>query len=146
MRVCSSARSQYGSGGFPAMAGFSVILLMLLFLAPNAFSQARFIPTYVEPKWFTFRLSEVSAGIYAEGVSDQRNFKNSGITVSHEHLFIGPLLGFSANGSIYHPNLLTYAINSEGAFGWNHDAFSAAGTHSSRNELDYMGRFSASAD
>jgi hypothetical protein len=146
MKVGGDFRIQRGIKSRCPNFRFLLVFVTLLAFAPRAAAQARYIPVYTEPKWFTFRISEVSAGVYAEGVSDESSFKNSGSTVSHEHIFLGPSLGFNASGSIYHPNLLTYAINSEGAFGWNHDTFNSTGTSFSRNELDYLGRFSASAD
>lgn len=130
----------------PGIAVFLASLWMLIFPSEIGFGQSRYLQPYVEPQWFTFRLSEVSAGIYAEGVTDESSFKNSNTTVSHEHIFMGPSIGFNANGSVYHPNLMTYYVSTEGAFGWNHDEFTSAGSTSTRNELDYLGRFSASAD
>src|SRR5262249_7497567 len=72
-------------------------------------------------------------------------YRNNGTSVTHDHLFVGPSLGFNAFGSIYHPNLLTYNINSEGAYGWARDSFSGSSS-SSRYEWDYLCRYDAISD
>lgn len=146
MTAPDDGRAKARAGKMTSWLYVLIAWMAVLGLAPRAFSQARYLQTYREPKWFTFRISEVSAGVYAEGVYDESNFKNSGTTVTHEHIFVGPSIGFNAAGSVYHPNLLTYAINTEGAFGWNRDSFSSTGSSSSRNELDYLGRFGASVN
>jgi hypothetical protein len=101
---------------------------------------------YEEPDWFKFHLTDISAGAYAEGQFDQNNFKNSDTSVTHEHVFVGPSLGLNAFGSIYHPNLITYNLISDGAFGWSRDSFSSPGSTTTRDELQYLGRFAASMD
>ncbi len=42
------------------------------------FGQARYMQRYVEPRWFTFRLSQVSAGAYAEGLLQENRLNNQG--------------------------------------------------------------------
>jgi hypothetical protein len=106
-------------------------------------AQARYRMRYQEPDWFTFHLAEVSAGVYAEGTFDQSSYKNSDTTVSHSHLFLGPSVGLSFDGSVYHPNLLRYQVSSEGAFGWASDHVTGS---SSREEWQYLGRFVGTLD
>jgi hypothetical protein len=108
---------------------------------PAAWGQARYAE-YQEPQWFTFHLSEISAGVYAQGILDETRYQD-GQTISHEHFFVGPSLGLNADGSFYHPNLARYFINSEGAYGWSQDRFSGS---SSREEWEYLGRFDASIE
>lgn len=129
----------------PSHQRTSVLLGILLFLASSAFAQRLYLPQYVEPKPFDFHLTQISSGVYAEGVQDRTTYKNNGTSVTHDHYFVGPSLGLNAFGSIYHPNLLTYHINSEGAYGWGEDSFSGTSS-SSRNEWEYLGRFDASMD
>ena len=129
--------------GFRRFSQAAWVILTALLLQSKAFAQARYQPRYQEPQWFTFRLSEVSAGAYAEGTFDQTSYQNSSTSVNHEHLFVGPTLGIVGSGSIYHPNLITYNINSEGAFGWARDDVDGS---SSRNEFHYLGRFSGNVD
>jgi hypothetical protein len=126
--------------------GWLLILGVLLLLAsPPAIAQRLLLPQYIEPKPFDFHLTQISSGVYAEGVHDETTYKDNGVSVTHDHYFVGPSIGLNAFGSIYHPNLLTYHINSEGAYGWGEDSFSGSSS-SSRNEWQYLGRFDASAD
>jgi hypothetical protein len=78
--------------------------------------------------------------MYAEGVFDKNNFKNSDTSVSHERLFVGPAFSGGLGGSIYHPNLLTYYLDVDGAAGWSRDSFSTSGSSSTRDEWEYLGR------
>ncbi|HAM73408.1 MAG TPA: hypothetical protein DCM86_17380 [Verrucomicrobiales bacterium] len=112
----------------------------------KASAQARFEPRFVEPRWLTLDISEVSAGVQAEGTFDSSSYKNSNISVSHESLFVGPSVGMAASGSIYHPNFLRYHINTDGAFGYGSDRFTAANTTLSRSTLHYLGRFGTDID
>ena len=140
------SRTKNHAGPYVRFFVFFLVGLSLLG-ASNAFAQARYLPRYQEPRWFTFHLSEIDAGAYAEGTFDETDFKNSDTKVTHEHVFVGPSIGLSGSGSVYHPNLLSYYLNSEGAFGWARDSFTASGSPtSSRDELQYLGRFAFSAD
>jgi hypothetical protein len=122
----------------------------LLFVCATAtfrvFAQALYLQRYQEPDWFRFHLTDITAGAYAEGEFDQSNFKSSDTSVSHERVFVGPSLGLNGFGSIYHPNLLTYNLNSDGAFGWSRDSFSSPGSSITRDEFEYLGRLAASLD
>jgi hypothetical protein len=98
-----------------------------------------------EPRWLTLRVQEVSAGAYAEGTFESVSFEN-GPTVTHNRFFVGPLIGLNANGSIYHPNLLRYHIDTEGAFGWAQDTVDNGRTSVTRDQFQYLGRFNGSAN
>jgi hypothetical protein len=134
------------TGDFHAtIPGAWLWLSLGLFLGtgPPAAAQDRYRPAYQEPRWLTFHISEMSAGVYAEGMVEETRYDNSSTSVSHEHLFLGPSLGLNADGSIYHPNLARYFINTEGAFGWAHDSVTGS---ESRDEWDYLGHFSVTLD
>ena len=121
---------------------FCFLILTIVGASYQAGAQARYRPRYIEPQWLTFHLSEVSAGVYAEATYETEEFKKTGTTVSHENMFVGPFIGLSAEGSVYHPNLLRYYINTEGAFGWNHDKVVST-TTSTHDEFEYLGHLSA---
>lgn len=124
-----------------------VVLFVVFMLGGQAFGQALYMPRYQEPRLFVFQLSQASVGVYAEGTFDESSFHDSGLTVSHEHIFVGPSLGFAANGSIFHPSFLTYVLNADGAFGWTHDEFNSSGFKSTpRDEAEYLGSFGFSMD
>jgi len=98
-----------------------------------------------EPKWLTLRITEASTGVYSEGTYEENTFKSSGTTVVHDRIFVGPTLGINAEGSIYHPNLFRYQINTDGAYGKTVEHIEST-TKSSRDEWQYLGQFSGSAD
>jgi hypothetical protein len=102
------------------------------------------MPRYQEPKPFTFHISQASVGAYAEGEFDETSYQNSDVKVSHSYLFAGPAASLAANGSIYHPNFMTWQFNMDGAVGWFRDQFESGGQTSSRDEFQYLGRFSLS--
>src|SRR5215471_17542216 len=108
----------------------------------SAFGQALYIPRYQEPKAFTFNVSQASVGAYAEGQFDETSYQNSDTKVSHSYLFAGPAASLAANGTIYHPNFMTWQFSMDGAVGWFRDQFESGGQTSSRNEFQYLGRFS----
>ena len=103
-------------------------------------------PAVEEPRWMKLDIREVSAGVLAEGSFEETSFNNSDTKVSHDRFFVGPLVGLNAGGSIYHPNLLRYNIDSEGAFGWADDTIRVGGNTTTREELQYLGRFNGSAN
>jgi hypothetical protein len=112
--------------------------------ARQAVAQLR-TPRVQEPRWLTLQVSEVSGGVYAEGHHEETSFKNSDTTYSYDRLFVGPLVGVVLDGSVYHPNLVQFHINTEGAFGWAHQD-STSGSYSRNSQYEYLGRFSGTAD
>ncbi len=94
-----------------------------------------------EPRWLKFNIREASTGVYAEGIYDETSFDNSDTKVSHDRFFVGPLLGISAGGSIYHPNLLRYDIQTEGAVGWSQSSVRTSTKTTTTEEFQYLGRF-----
>lgn len=128
----------------------ALVLLAFALLAAampaTAFAQARYVPHYQEPQWFTFRLSEISAGVYAEGTYQNSDFRDSGGSVKYTRVFAGPSIGLVGSGSIYHPNLLQYNINADGAFGYSLDRTSGTGGTSESTQLEWLGRVAATAD
>jgi hypothetical protein len=66
-----------------------------------AFGQARYIPRYIEPRWFTFRLSECSAGLYAEALFVDSHIEG-GSSANYSRTFIGPSIGLNARGTTDH--------------------------------------------
>ena len=95
-----------------------------------------------EPQFFKMRVTDASVGVYSEGVFEQDRFGGSS-TVDYSRLFIGPSLGLGLEGSIYHPNLARYVVNSEGAFGYAEERVDST-TTLRRNEFEYLGNFQSS--
>jgi hypothetical protein len=99
-----------------------------------------------EPRWLTLDIREVSAGVYAEGTYETATYQNSSGETKYSRLFVGPTLGLSFGGSVYHPNFLTYNVISEGAFGWAGQTVESSGGTTHRNEFDFLGWFNAGAN
>jgi hypothetical protein len=129
----------------PALMVLALAVLATV-LPATAHAQARYGPRYQQPQWFTFRLSELSAGAYAEGTYQTSDFRESGGSVTYTRTFAGPALGLVGSGSIYHPNLLQYNINADGAFGYSQDRTSGSGGTSETTQLEWLGRVAANAE
>lgn len=112
--------------------------------AAKSFPQQR-PATIEEPRLLRFQLREVSTGIYSEGSFERASYDGGSVTASSRRVFVGPLLGVNFDGSVYHPNLMTYQVISEGAFGWAGNYSQSAGSSYQQNEFNYLGRFNASA-
>jgi hypothetical protein len=99
-----------------------------------------------EPRWLTLHVREISAGAYAEGNYESVSYDNSSTTVTHNRIFVGPLVGLNAYGSIYHPNLMRYHVDTEGALGWAQDTVDNGRTSFTREEFQYLGRFNSTVN
>ena len=120
-------------------------LIALVGLISNALGQQRF-RKIEEPRWLKLRVTEVDAGVYAEGRFEETSFGNSGTSVTYNSIFFGPSFGLSTEGSIYHPYLCRFSLNSEGAYGWAQDTITSAAGTSERTRMEYLGRIVGSAD
>lgn len=120
-------------------------LLVLVGFAFDSPAQSR-LRRIEEPRWMKLRISEASAGLFAEGTYEETSFRNSSSTITHNHIFVGPSLGLNAEGSIYHPYLFRFLINTEGAYGWGEDHTETPLGTLHRSRMEYLGRFNGSAD
>lgn len=98
-----------------------------------------------EPRWMTLNISESSVGAFAEATYDETTFEN-GRTITHNHLFVGPSVGVNLDGSIYHPNLFRFRVNTEGSYGWSQDNVESPTGSTHRSMFEYLGRFNGTAD
>lgn len=103
------------------------------------------VPQIQEPQWVRLRITEVSAGAYAEGDYQETKFRNTDTTATHERLFVGPLVGLNLDGSLYHPNFFRFQANGEGSAGWGYEYLRSGGETVKRDELEWLGRFNSSA-
>jgi hypothetical protein len=117
-------------------------MLFLCGAAVSASAQARY-RVIEEPRWLKLNVTRVSGGLYLEGERETTRFAG-GSEASQDRLFVGPLVGLDLLGSIYHPNLCRLAMNSEGAFGWEHEVVDST-TSSTRDKFQYLGNFNANA-
>ena len=114
--------------------------LLLLASARTTFAQARY-RFYQEPKWLRLKISQAQFGFYLEGDYDSSTFNGASTPVTHERLFLGPLLGISLDGSVYRPNFCVIHAYSEGAFGETWESVTSAGGTTRSTKFDYRGRF-----
>lgn len=99
----------------------------------------------IEPRWLTLDFYQASAGLEAEGLSEKISSSRSGDS-KHEYMEITPLLGLKLNGSIYHPNLVTFSFDGEGGLGWDKDVVKNPGSTETRNESQDFIRYVAQVD
>ena len=96
-----------------------------------------------DPQWLRLNIRDASVGVAAEGEHSTVSSSGSGAASSHDRLFVGPSLGLNLDGSIYHPNLMQYSLESDGAFGLEHERITLpGGAAQTRDEYRYLGRFS----
>lgn len=119
--------------------------LISLGICQNVNGQARY-RRVEEPRWMTLNIGETSAGVFAEGRYEETTYDNNGSSIKHDHLFVGPSVGLNLNGSIYHPNLFRFRVNTEGAYGWGQDNTETPTRSMHRTKYEYLGRFNGSAD
>ncbi|MDB6028070.1 MAG: hypothetical protein JWM68_4293 [Verrucomicrobiales bacterium] len=112
-------------------------------VSANAQQRRRFIE---EPQWLKLRVSEVDAGVYAEGTFEETSFDNGSTTISHNRVFIGPSMGLNLAGSIYHPNLFRFVLNTQGSYGWSDETITTPTSTRHRSQMEYLGRVFGSAD
>ena len=111
--------------------------LVLLLLGSLRVGAQYYRTTVEEPRWLTLRLDQTAVGVLAEAYEESTTVEGSG-TSRQTRWFLGPLLGLTASGSVYHPNLFSYGLNLDGSLGWMEDKFSGAGSSSS-GQLRFLG-------
>ncbi len=119
-------------------------VVMTVLMALNANGQVRRRAPVEEPQWLKWRVSEVDGGIYGEGTFEETSF--GGNTVTHDRIFLGPSFGLDLVGSVYHPNLMRFVLNTEGAYGWSEETISSGGVTTHRGQNEYLGRIYGNAD
>jgi hypothetical protein len=86
-----------------------------------------------DPQWFKLHgAPEVSLGLEVESSTEQSRV--NGINATYDHTFVAPVMGIASQGSIYHPNLLTFS--EDVTLGWNSDSASSKGPDYNRNRND----------
>lgn len=98
-----------------------------------------------EPRWLKLRITEKEAGVYAEGIFEETTF-GDGRSFTHNSLFVGPSMGLDMQGSVYHPYLFRFRMSADGSYGWGQDTVESVRGKVERSKMEYLGRFSGSAD
>ena len=112
----------------------------------DAPAQSRYSQPEVDPQWMRLNIRDASLGVTAEGEHSAVKSTGSGVSSTYDRLFFGPSLGLNLDGSVYHPNLLQYSLESDNAFGWKNERITLSSGSQTRDELQYLGRFSSRAE
>jgi hypothetical protein len=117
-----------------------VLLLVAGFIQPAA-AQLRSRPI-LEPQALRIQIIEAYTGVYMEAIHEETDFGGPSGPVKYNRIFVGPLIGLKAAGSIYHPNLMTFTLSGEGSPGYSHERTRAA-VSADRNEFRFLGNYIA---
>ena len=85
-----------------------------------------------EPRWLRLDIPQASVGLDVEGLKENVTANSS--TSTHENLLLVPLVGLRLQGSVYHPNLMTFDLSGQGGLGWTYDSVTSPGYSQVRNE------------
>jgi hypothetical protein len=97
-----------------------------------------------EPQALRLHIIESYTGFYIEGIHEETDFGSSGSSVSYDRIFMGPLFGLKASGSIYHPNLLTFTLSGEASPGYSEEKTRSA-VSITRSEFRVLGNYLANS-
>ena len=90
----------------------------------------------LEPRWLRMEIPQTSVGMDVEGLWE--NVTANGATSVHDNLLLVPLVGLRLQGSVYHPNLMTFDLSGQGGVGWAHDSVTSPGYSQVRNETQNL--------
>jgi hypothetical protein len=94
----------------------------------------------LEPRWLRLEPPQASVGVDIEGLRE--DVTSHGSTAVHENLMLVPLVGLRLQGSVYHPNLMTFDLSGQGGVGWMYDSVTSPGyeltRHESQNLFTYL--------
>jgi hypothetical protein len=117
-----------------------LILIAALGSLGRSFGQLRMAPPQ-EPRLLTLNLQQANVGIYSEGSYEQTTFQQSNISATESHLFVGPEVGLTLDGSVYHPNLIRFNFNGWLAAGLGQIKVQSGSSSYTQNQLQYLGAF-----
>jgi hypothetical protein len=123
---------------FPASACRRLLPALLLLAAWC--SPAQNFDGETDPRWLRLSLPQVSLGVEAQGLRENVNSSGSG-TSTHEQISVTPLLGLKLDGSVYHPNLLSFDLSGETGFGWDSDKVTSPGYNLTRHGNQDLERY-----
>jgi len=97
-----------------------------------------------DPRWVRISVPDLSLGADVEALREDARFGDS--TSTHQYLSLTPLVGAHTQGSIYHPNLLTFDLSGEGGVGWTTDEIKSTGFNQTRHEERDLLRYNVTVD
>ena len=81
-------------------------------------------------------IPQASIGMDIEGLKE--DVTSGGATSVHENLMMVPLVGLHLDGSVYHPNLMTFDLSGQGGVGYAYDSVTSPGYSLVRNETQNL--------
>jgi hypothetical protein len=97
-----------------------------------------------EPRWLRLSVPDLSLGADVEALHETANMQGSSST--HDYLSLIPVAGLHTQGSIYHPNLLSFDLSGEGGVGWATDSVRSPGSDETRRENRDLIRYLATVN
>jgi len=117
-------RRKLRNAAVPGPVALAFALASALFLAAACPGIAQDV---LEPQALRLQVTNAYLGVLANGNFEKDTvIGQSNETASYNQLFLGPVIGLDAYGSIYHPNLLNFTLDGEIAPG-----YTFSNTHSS---------------
>jgi hypothetical protein len=104
----------------------SLVFATLLAATGPAFGQY-YRSQILEPQALRLQITNVYTGLRLEASDERTTYSDSSGNSTFKRLFLGPVFGLDANGSIYHPNLLTFSIDGEFSPGYEYQRSNAPG-------------------
>ncbi len=89
----------------------------------------------------TLNIQQTEVGIYSEGSFEQDTFQQSNISATESHLFFGPEVGITLDGSVYHPNLVHFNFNGWLAAGFGQIKVQSGNSTYTQEQFQYLGSF-----
>ena len=93
----------------------------------------------LEPRWLRLDIPQASVGMEVEGLTESVN--SGGSSTTHEQLSLAPLVGLRTQGSIYHPNLISFSLDGETGWNWVNDSVKSSGSSTTRSESGDLLRY-----
>jgi hypothetical protein len=92
-----------------------------------------------DPRWLRLHMPEASLETEVESTTE--DYKVNGVKSTYEQLSLTPLVGLGVQGSIYHPNLLTFDLNGQGGWGWDNITARSPGVTQTRQASQDLQRY-----
>ncbi len=94
----------------------------------------------LDPQWLRLTVPKLSLGVESQGLRENVKSSISGKS-THEEISVTPLLGFQTDGSIYHPNLVSFDLSGEAGLGWDNSKVSSPEYSQTRHESQELARY-----
>ena len=116
--------------------------LAVVFLGVQTRAQGQWAPRLEEPQWLRTRLTEVDTQLEIEGQWQQQT--TSGEKTEHDYLYIEPTVGLKMQGSVYHPNLVSFDVATQLGLSYQEVAQDPPG--GTRDSTHFLDRYHVGVD